>query len=310
MPKRPRSPFENVVDQPGYPGRDWMSRYLRRLEEEEGRLRVSSRRAYESIWRAFLVFLAERGLDPVRASAGAVREYLLQHHRDTALRYGRLLQRVYEQPVAHREVPLNPFAELQELLAGAEKRPVTPAISVGDLQTLIDALPKPADWQEHRDQAVLVLAAAAGLRFRELRELTSLQLMERSRGLEVQPRGRTARSREILLDPQAAEFLRGWLSVRRQLDLPGDLVFPGSDGRAIPSNTFYRRLRRLLESVCGEHLPRFGVGVLRATFAERFKETEDIPRIQYALGHRRITSTLRYLKQLRPIAPGKLPRSA
>lgn len=305
MPKRPASLEDILVARSDFPGHDWMARYIRYLEETQG-LSVSSGRAYSAVWRAYLVFLAKRGLNACTATSKHAGAFLKLHQRSTALRYGRLLERVYTRAVSSRLATLNPFAELKALLAEQEERPPSVALALPSIEDLITRFPEPDDWQEQRDQAMVVLVASAGLRLQELRELEVTQFVPQSKGLEVQPRGRTAHSRVVLLDTEAADFITKWLNVRRELlfEAPIRYAFPSRRGEAIPVSTLYRRVRRLIERLYGsDALPRFGVGVLRATFAQRFRENDRVVQAQYALGHRRITSTLRYLHHIKPIEP-------
>lgn len=303
MPRRPVSRFDEIIERPGYPGREWMALYLRWVEEDRDDLRASSRRAYEAAWRTFLVFLAERGRTPTAASSVDASDFLQRYKQATALRYGRLLERVYALQVSRHAIGHNPFSHLS-LLTAEEERPPSVALKLPTVEELIQSFPEPEDWQAHRDQAAAVLAASAGLRFRELRELTLQQLTERSKGMEVQVRGRTAHSREVLLEPAAARFIKGWLEIHSELPFRTKLAFPGRRGQRIPANTLYRRLRALLEAIYGkEALPHFGIGVLRGRFALTFQAKDEVVEAQHALGHRRLTSTLRYLRHLKPIAP-------
>lgn len=304
MPKPPVNHFRELVAHPSFPGRDWMRIYLRSIEATV-ELRQSSRRAYESVWKSFLTYLAEQGRNALTAEPKHAESFLKRYRPVTALRYGRLLERVYARHVADRVAPRNPFGELQSFLAQEEPRAPTHALEISSVADLIEALPEPKDWQEHRDQAVVVLAASAGLRLRELRELEVVQLLPTHHGLEVQPRGRTVHSREIRLNTAATAFLTEWLNVRRQLSLEqhSTVLFPSRTGDRLPVNTLYRRVRALLQTVYGEDaLPHFGVGILRATFAYQFRARDAVVEAQHALGHRRITSTLRYLKHLKPIS--------
>lgn len=305
MPKAPTCPEEELVDRADFPGNDWMTRYLRRIEESQG-LKISSRRAYESAWRAYLVFLAKQGLNAPQAEPHHVQAFLQCRQRTTALRYGRLFERVYAQALSDKKGVKNPFSALKSLLETQEERRPSVALALPSVAELIRRLPEPQDWQEHRDHAAVVLSVSAGLRLRELRELEVVQLVPRSNGLEVQPRGRTVRSREILLDQDSATFLQKWFDARNSLKFarPSPYVFPARSGQAIPVNTFYRRIRKLMLHLVGEGiLPRFGVGVLRATFAHRYASDDRVVQAQRVLGHRRITSTLRYLRHIKPVDP-------
>jgi site-specific recombinase XerC len=245
-------------------------------------------------------------VDPTKAEPKHVADFLKGRPQPTALRYGRLLERVYEQQIAVDAVSFNPVTQMRSLLVEEELRAPTVALEVQTASELIKSLPPPNDWQEHRDQAVTVLAAAAGLRLRELRELQVIQFVPRAGGLEVQPRGRTVTSREVMLEPAAADFVRSWLKARAalQFEAPSDLAFPGRNGEMLPVNTFYRRVRRLLEAIYGDGLPSFGVGVLRATFACHFPK-EKVVEAQHALGHRKLTSSFRLFRHLKPIKPSR-----
>lgn len=303
MPKRPWSEFEAVVDDRRFPGHDWMELYIRKYEEQNDDLRKSSKKAYVSIWRAYLIFLASRQRDAKRIDVQTVADFLSQHTESTRQRYGRLLNEVYSVALNVGAATINPFSSLTKILAAQECRPATAAVQVKDVRFFIRSLQEPEDWEEQRDQAAAVLALGAGLRLRELRELCVSQF-DANDG-RVQPRGRAVRSREIDLEPVVVSFLEDWLAVRRMLNLKvnNDLMFPSRTGSSIPINTFYRRIRKLLHTSFGDSLPHFGVGVLRAGFAQSFKLNDDVVTAQHALGHRRITSTIRFFRHLKPVDP-------
>src|SRR5690606_598586 len=119
MPKPPVHHFRQRVAYPSFPGRDWLRIYLRTIQATvEPRQR--SRQAYESVWKSFLTYLAEQGRNALTAEPKHAESFLKRYRPVTALRYGRLLERVYARHVADRVAPRNPFGELQSFLAQEE----------------------------------------------------------------------------------------------------------------------------------------------------------------------------------------------
>ena len=280
-----------------YAGDEWVERYCEEWDQEHRAkrrsLRKGTRAVYAAIWRSYLRVLADRGTVPSTAGAEDARAFLRTlQNPTTRLRHGRLVKSICERAVDRGDAQENPFEDLASLTQEEERAPVV-TLQVPDIEAVIASLPVPRDWKEQRDHALIVLAIAAGLRLKELRELEVHQIHPDT----VQPAGGTVNARVIPLPPAAREYIQDWLSTRRAAGTPGLLAFPTKKGTLLPVNTLYRRTRRVLEQLYGKSaLPHFGFGVLRAAFAATLKNPA---RAQYALGHKQITSTLRYLDQLK-----------
>jgi len=298
MPKRAAQPGDAFVDDERFVGRGWADSVVLGLKP-------SSQAAYRANWRAYLVYLARRGRDAASVTASDVEAYLSEYADTSAVRRARFFEEVYTYAIRAGRLNHNPFSEV-ELLKKNEPRAPPAAVTLPKVSELLEALPPPADWKEHRDQAAVVLAVSAGLRLRELRELEMVQVQDRAEGFHVSVRGRTAHSRDVALEPDAAQFMRGWVARRRGLAVTGTRVFPAPDGKSVPTNTLYRRIRTVMEGLYGNtDLPHFGVSVLRATFASRFKKSNSLVNTQFALGHRRFLSTLRFINSIKPVDSGK-----
>ncbi len=292
MPKLPRTAADRIVTEAHFPGRDWATLAIEGLRKTP--LRRSSRRVYEAMWRAYLVFLAKQGLDALTATQAEAEAFLGAYAASSAARRAKFLMQVYEAAIATQRASSNPFLPVQAWTR-KEPRGQVSGLESQTIGELITALPESPDWQVRRDQAAVVLGVAAGLRWQELRELELSAVIELSTGFELGIHGRTALSRNVSLEPAAAEHLKMWLSIRPRL---GRYVFPAPSGGPLTSVTLYRRLRAVLKDLRGMQRPaRFGAGVLRATFA-RGLLSKSIVETRYALGHRNVTSTLRYLEDL------------
>jgi integrase len=298
MARRIATDFSLRVSQPGYPGADWMSRFI---QEGVERFTAASARVYCATWRSFLEALARQQRDPLSASSADIRGYLLQlKHRETRRRYGRLLSRVYDYGTAQGWLSVNPMPALTLDLTGALERPAPVAFHEIDWRRLLDRLPACASEKDQRDQTMVTLILGAGLRLEELRDLRLSQLAETTSGLVVRLAGGTVKPRTLLLDPLVAQRVRAWQALRHQAPVPGVLVFPDPQGRALAPNTVYRRIGRALSRLEGVALPpRLSAGVLRTTFARGLLQTESSVTAQQQLGHRRLGSTLRMSQSMK-----------
>lgn len=147
-----------------------------------------------------------------------------------------------------------------------------------------------------RDHALFLLAYAHGLRASEAAQLRLADLSVRDWTLRIE---RKKHSRvtvqavlpnsERLLDERKA--LRAWLENRPNV---GPYVFSKSNGGCLSRIQVYRLFRHyaeyagLSESKCGPH-------ALKHSLAQHMvNERQDVARVQAALGHASVSSTLSY----------------
>lgn len=293
MPKQPARPEDARVDDSTFPGNGWPSAVL--LVHKQ-----SSKDVYEAMWRAYLVYLARRGKDAVSARQEDVLTWLQGYPRTSAMRRARFFSDVYTCAQENGLCSHNPIAGLA-LMGEIEPRPAAVVFPVIHAEELIRIMEEPADWEVQRDQTVLVLVLAAGLRFDELRTLKLSALQELSSGcLQVSIDSHVVAVRDLVIDECSTRFLRKWLETRAGLGLIGEEVFPARRGGPVPASTLDRRVRRMLQNLkTAGSLPRGGLGVLRNAFVKQHLETHSLGATQRAAGHRRLVSMLQLAQKLK-----------
>ena len=304
MARRARTRHTSLVAEATYPGADWMQHWLAHSTPP---FSDKSSRAYHAVWRRFLESLAEHGATPLTASARDISAFLdAQTLAATALRYARLVDRIYQHAVEWLWVSYNPMTELRSAVVQTEERAKLTPLDTPDAASLVAALPEPRTAKDRRDHCIVAIALGAGLRLAEIRALCLTDIVETVHGVDVRPRTGTLRSRDLTLEPWLAGQLKQWLAERATIALSSPLVFPSKNGGLLPANTLYRRVRRLLEGAQpGVGLERFGVGILRTTYAKTLSFTDTPEVTQHKLGHRRLASTRRLLEGLAELTPDK-----
>lgn len=270
-------------------------------------LKAGSLKVYGAMWHRFAVELAGRGLLPSQAARREVVAFLMADARSkTHDRYRDFLVAVYDWAMGQKLATSNPARGITR----GDPSPLNPTV-LPDFtpESLVAKLPPPRDWQHHRDQAITISAVCAGLRLQELRELRHAFVKERSSGaVQIMPAGskdkkdkdgRQLKPRSVDVVGAPAARLRAWLAHSRQLPFETELVFPAEGGEVLEASTLYRRCKEILRQDLGlADLPRYGLGILRSTFAKHMLENRELPEAQRALGHRRRMSTARLKAEL------------
>jgi site-specific recombinase XerD len=159
-----------------------------------------------------------------------------------------------------------------------------------ELEHLLDAPPTAdePEWRRRRDDAVLEILYASGVRVSELCSLQLDQLFLDQAYLIVWGKG--AKERRVPIGEPACDALRRWLAVRSEAAPPevGGVVFVNARGKALTPRDVRRILDRRAASPTHPH-------ALRHTFATHLLDGgADLRAVQELLGHSDVATTQRY----------------
>jgi len=167
-----------------------------------------------------------------------------------------------------------------------------------EMKAMLDA-PDPRTRTGRRDQAMLYLGFAAGLRVSELvgLRLDEIELDGPYPSLLVRGKGR--QQRRLPLWKEAARALRGWLAVRG--DAPVPEVFLNGRGEALTCSGFSYLVKKYVQRArphsAGLSKKQVSPHVLRHTCAmNSLQATRDIRKVALWLGHSSLKSTEIYLR--------------
>jgi integrase/recombinase XerD len=250
------------------------SRDLNRLAEFLIRKGISSWPKVESIHlRSYLASLKSAGLSP-RSVA---------RHVVTLRRLYRFLETeglVNESPVPR-------------LLYSAQTRKLPQTLSVADVRTLLNQ-PDDSEMLGVRDQAMLELLYASGLRVSELIGLRTQQINFQGNYLTV--KGKGSKVRAVPFGQWARQKLSSYLNDVRPRLLKGkssSCLFVNRGGRGLTRQGFWKLIRRyaLLAGIDKRVTPH----TLRHSFATHLLEGgADLRAVQTMLGHADISTTQIY----------------
>ncbi len=158
------------------------------------------------------------------------------------------------------------------------------------LPTDASKMPRPAPILRARDQAVLELLYASGLR---VSELVSLDIPDVDfEGGLVRVRGKGRKERIVPVGQAARQALHAYLAERGGSAVPAALFLNARGGRLTTRSVARIVLRRLQESGLGKKITPHG---LRHSFASHLlRGGADLRAIQELLGHARLSTTQRY----------------
>lgn len=144
-----------------------------------------------------------------------------------------------------------------------------------------------------RNRAAIVVLWRAGLRVGELVALRPADLNLREGTIRVL-RGKGARARTVVIDPEGCAWIERWLEVRAREYPAGGWLFPTRHGSQMKTSYFRQLLPRLAR--------RAGIGkrvhchALRHTHAvELVREGWPLPLVQAQLGHANLSTTATYI---------------
>jgi integrase/recombinase XerD len=198
------------------------------------------------------------------------------------------------------EVP-SALEQVRKVLAISNKRTeerLVNHLTKDEMKTILDA-PDPRARPGLRDQAMLYLGFAAGLR---VSELVGLRLDDIEIGgpyPSILVRGKGRQQRRLPLWKEAARTLRAWLTVRGEAPVPE--VFLNVRGEALTCSGFSYILKKYVQMALprspGLSKKRVSPHVLRHTCAmNSLQATRDIRKVALWLGHSSLKSTEIYLR--------------
>lgn len=139
-----------------------------------------------------------------------------------------------------------------------------------------------------RISAIVELILQTGLR---ISEIANLKLEDVKDGGIIIEAYATQPSRTVSLNPQAKMALDNYLRTRPQVDSP--YVFVSKNGKPLAVRNIRAAVDRYMEKA---QIPHFSVNDLRTTFIiENLKAGVDLVTLCHAVGHKRLSTTERYL---------------
>ena len=248
----------------------------------------------------FLAFLGERGVDWRAPDRASIRSYLSTlADRDLAATSvaGRLaaVRSLYRHALRAGRIETDPLAGVR-----APRRPsrLPRVLSVDEAEQLVTAprrLPSRDEAMGRRDEAMLELLYATGMRISELAGLTIERVDLERRRLRVTGKGN--KERQLLFGAPAAGALRGYLTVARPiLAARGDggrAVFLNANGAPLSARGARLVIARWVEATGSPS--RTSPHTLRHSFATHLLEGgADLRVVQELLGHANLQTTQIY----------------
>jgi len=267
------------------------------------------------MWGRFVRWLRAEGIDLFNVTAAALQEFLEQKDQtregeDKRVLRGATIRRQYltlfERVFTHLHIDPNPATHVcfevsrnRATLVGRneDKISLTPDQQDAFMRALPDCAKtddsSKADWRIRRDRAMLSIMLGAGLKVSEAIGLytENVDLTEGLGGLliNISPAsaGGTVKEHQTLLRPFAVPVVREWIAERKNLDVPGKLLFPAtSKGTRMDKSTVYLHVKACFERA-GIDLKRKGGRTLRNAFAiTMLKSGSSVETVTESLGHR------------------------
>jgi integrase/recombinase XerC len=276
--------------------RSWIHRFAEHLATER-HCSPNTVRAYLSDVEEYAAYLKRAGMPATIASIDVptLRGFLARIHgaREPATIARKLSSiRAFARFLVRRgALPRDP---VQGIASPKQKKLVPRTLTVDETFALLDA-PEGDGAAAERDQAILELLYASGLRVSELCGL-DLEDVDRA-GRTVRVRGKGNRERVVPFGKHAEHALGRYLERRPAFGCEGD-----RDGQALFLNRFGGRLRpRAVQRLVQKHLAAAGVPrgatphTLRHAFATHLLGGgADLRGIQELLGHASLSTTQRY----------------
>jgi site-specific recombinase XerD len=202
------------------------------------------------------------------------------------------LRKFYDLFREQGRIDANPAQDVSLLREGVSER--SRFLSSDDVSRLLEVVEESGSRWSSRDKAIILVLAGAGLK---LSELTDLRLSE----LDLDPSGpclnvggpSAGSKRTIPLDEELCDALHRYLEERRTALGVGHL-FTNRDGNPLSTRSVQRLLRQYGKAA---GLDGLTTQALRYLYARTvYKGSEDLEKVAYLLGHRHLTTTIRYLR--------------
>jgi site-specific recombinase XerD len=149
-----------------------------------------------------------------------------------------------------------------------------------------------------RIAAIIELILQTGLRISEVANIKMAHIKEDSATIEAYA---TQPERQVPLNKPASEVLKLYLEVRPKSDSP--YVFISKNGKPLAVRNIRASIARFMQKA---ELPNYSVNDLRTTFiVENLKAGVDLVLLSQISGHKRLSTTERYLELAAITEPGK-----
>lgn len=265
--------------------------------------RDSSRETYASMFAWWLSSLDAKGLGLLEAAPQDATEFFASSEFEpvSRRRYLQLLDKVYRHLLNSGWQGKNPMTV--ELLKERELDiALPPGLDELMLDQVVGVLASIPGWKGARDRCAAALLLGAGLR---ANEFIHLRVSEVSEHYEIPIRPHSVHREHttiILPDGPWREWYQDWQAARRKLDIPGEVLCPGTlKGVPYSPSGLFRRVSAWLNPL-KEGLPQTGPNLLRNTFARqaltcgRYTPVQ----VQEFLGHEELRATARHIAAIAP----------
>ena len=149
-----------------------------------------------------------------------------------------------------------------------------------------------------RIAAIIELILQTGLRISEVASLKSENIKDGTMKIEAYA---TQPERNVPLNKPANDILNSYLAIRPKVESP--FVFISKNGKALAVRNIRASIARYVQKA---ELPSYSVNDLRTTFiVENLKAGVDIVLLSQVSGHKRLSTTERYLELAQITDPGK-----
>jgi integrase/recombinase XerD len=149
-----------------------------------------------------------------------------------------------------------------------------------------------------RIAAIIELILQTGLRISEVAGLKTANVSKDSLKIEAYA---TQPERNVPLNKPAADILAAYMDIRPKADSP--YVFISKNGKPLAVRNIRASIARYIQKA---ELPNYSVNDLRTTFiVENLKAGVDIVLLSQVSGHKRLSTTERYLELAEITEPGK-----
>ena len=158
-----------------------------------------------------------------------------------------------------------------------------------EVENLLDEL-NPRYFTPHRDRLYFRLMLATGLRVSEAVALKTEHVDLNSGRINVRE-GKGAKDRVVYVGNGLLDDLREWMDRRPE----SEYLLPTSKGTKVHPSHLRQSIKRYAEKADIDELDRVSPHTLRHTFATKlYRETGKIRKVQKALGHSDISTTMVY----------------
>lgn len=258
-----------------------------------------STKVYSAMWATFVRHLIQERKSLLTMSSGDVMDFLEAEGKNTRTtrRYAGLLSKVFRHLQQKGLRNDNPAGDSFVRLMPPDRRPLPIVLSRQQEASFLALQPDESNWRRLRDFAMMRLILGAGLRLNEVLDLKLIDLyMEDAPPfVHISAHGQY-RERVAPIATLAHDAMRIWFARRADLDVLGDLAFPGTlNGETLSAATVYRQTKAAMEQA-GIQKHHQGPQVLRDTFCVRqIANGKPIDVVQRWMGHEQEETTARFM---------------